>query len=60
MMSYKRGKDEVRTIVMLKKHKTLEAAIANYSETVNSDLKILVRGRVRLRVLPIDKECARA
>lgn len=35
MMGDERGKDEASANAMLKKHETLEAAIADYSETVN-------------------------
>ncbi|KAJ7388705.1 hypothetical protein OS493_036144 [Desmophyllum pertusum] len=35
MMGDERGKDEASALAMLKKHETLEAAIADYSETVN-------------------------
>lgn len=35
MMGDERGKDEASASAMLKKHETLEAAIADYSETVN-------------------------
>jgi len=35
MMGDERGKDEASAGAMLKKHETLEAAIADYSETVN-------------------------
>ena len=35
MMGDERGKDEASASAMLKKHETLEAAIADYSENVN-------------------------
>ena len=38
MIGDERGKDEGRTSAVLKKHETLKAAIANYSETVYRDL----------------------
>ena len=55
MMGDERGKDKARASAMLKKHETLEAVFVDYSETVNKDLSILVR--VRLRVFPIDNQC---
>ena len=35
MMGDERGKDEASANDMLKRHETLEAAIADYAETVN-------------------------
>ena len=45
MMGDERGKDEASASAMLKKHETLEAAIADYSETV-SELRDTAKGLV--------------
>lgn len=64
MMGDERGKDEASASAMLKKHETLEAAIADYSETVNElgdTAKALVESghpesdTVKIRQAQVDK-----
>lgn len=64
MMGDERGKDEASASAMLKKHETLEAAIADYSENVNElgdTAKALVESghpesdTVKIRQAQVDK-----